>query len=99
MRIWEFGRTTGVAKDDISGALVVRAVGWRGHHEIADAIAIEVARIGDSMALADGHAESRDGIEVCRRDGGSTWNIVTSATENHVSAVVRIQTPCPGRPR
>src|SRR5262245_34023982 len=94
------GRTTGVAKDDISGALVVRAVGWRGHHEIADAIAIEVARIGDVIALlrvvlnaidiydADGHAQSRGGIEVCSRDSRSDRNIVTSATENHVSAVV-----------
>src|SRR6476469_3798694 len=65
------GRTTAVAKDDIRGALVVGAVIRRGNHEIADAIAIEVARIGDGIALADGHAKSRGGIEVCRRDSRS----------------------------
>src|SRR5215831_11000817 len=82
------GRTTGVAKDEIGGALLVCAVVRRRHHEIADAIAIEIARIGDGIALADGHVQSRGGVEVCRRDSRSDWKIVTSVTENHESAVV-----------
>src|SRR5262245_1259197 len=39
----------GLAEDDVSGALLAVIV-WRGHHEIAEAIAIEVAGIGNGVA-------------------------------------------------
>src|SRR5262245_55978432 len=64
----------GLAEDDVSGALLAVSV-WRGYHEVADAVAIEVAGIRDGeaglrthrvpgIAYAEPHVEYGGGIYV-----------------------------------
>src|SRR5215813_10146520 len=90
----------GLAEDDVSGALLAVIV-WRGHHEIAEAVAIEVAGIRDGVAglrthrvpgiaYAEPHMEYGGGIDVVAcRDGPRHGNVISPVAENHVGAVVR----------
>src|SRR5262249_53754212 len=99
----DVGETARLAEDDEGGAPAVDAVGRRRHHDIADPIAVEIARGRDGKAAFDAarenDAEPLAGSEVSAVDGRRPGSRFGPGAENHVGGVVGRRVIAEGNPR
>jgi hypothetical protein len=94
-----------LAEDDEGGPFVVHAKGWRGHHDVAEPVAVEIARGRDRkaapgavIAAREDDAESLGGSEELSINDRRAGDVLVPAAENHVGAVVGLPKRAQGNP-